>query len=59
MKCTSCNAYYRRNPWNTSNYCETCLDAEEDSEYNTDTDDKVEIDSLLNPTGKTPARFYD
>lgn len=60
MKCLSCNAYYRRSEWNTADYCEQCVDAMEDQKYNSyDVTDDVEIEALVNPTGRTQPHFYD
>lgn len=58
MKCTSCNAYYRRNEWNTTDYCEQCIDSDETLMYNA-LDEDQEIEILLNPTGKVQPKFYD
>ena len=59
MKCCSCNAYYRRSEWNTTDYCEQCVDAMEDQKYNSYEEDEQEIEILLRPTGKTPAVYYE
>jgi hypothetical protein len=62
MICTSCKSYYRRSAWNPSKYCEKCFDETKDAddEYSlASDDDSVEIDSILNPTGKTQPKFYD
>jgi hypothetical protein len=56
--CVSCGEYFRTNAWhNDSNTCQNC--------YCTlpiviqDDDYEVERNHLLNPSGKTPAVFYD
>lgn len=58
MQCKACGSYFRRNEWNTSDYCEKCVDSDDSLDYNT-LDEEQEIEILMNPTGKTPARFYD
>ena len=54
--CTSCNSYFRRSRFNQSDQCEDCLYT---SEQWIDEEDDVDIQQLINPTGKTPARFVD
>lgn len=54
--CVLCNAYFRRSKYNPTDHCEGCLDEAEDWK---DAEDEVDINQLLNPTGKTPARFAD
>lgn len=58
MKCLACQSYFRRNEWNSSDYCEKCLDSDPDLDYNP-IDDDFEIHQLLHPSGKTEAKFYD
>ena len=55
--CRSCQSYYKKNQWNQSDECSDCA-------YTTDVplfdeEDSLEVEHLLNPTGKTPARFNE
>lgn len=54
--CITCNNYYRRSKFNPTDECEDCQDT---SETWVDEEDDVDIQQILNPTGKTPARFVD
>ncbi len=56
MQCKSCGEYFRRNQWNQGDECENCVDTKE---IPMDTEDQVEVDLLMNPTGVTRAVFYD
>lgn len=58
MECQLCGSYYRRNDWNTSDYCEKCVDSDDSFDYNT-LDEEQEIELLLNPSGKVQPKFYD
>lgn len=58
MQCKACGSYYRRNEWNTSDYCEKCVDSDDSLDYNT-LDEEQEIELLLNPSGKVQPKFYD
>ena len=53
--CAECKSFFRRSAYNPTNYCEKCLDGEEIY----DVEDDLDIQKLLNPTGKTPARYSD
>ena len=55
--CVECKNYYRRNRDNPTDCCEKCLDEMYDGTFDSESD--VDINQLLNPTGKTPARFSD
>ncbi len=57
MKCVNCGDYFKRSQWNKTNECENCLDTKPHGQYDTDYEADVEV--LKNPTGKTPAIFYD
>ena len=56
--CTTCGDYFRTNAWhNDKHVCQNCYftvpTVEEDEDY------QIEKNHLLNPSGKTPAIFYD
>lgn len=57
MKCLTCGDYFRTNQWNNSKECENCTDNQKVQEY--DSEDQVEVDILMNPSGVTRAVFYD
>lgn len=58
MQCKACDSYFRRNEWNTSDYCEKCVDSDDSLDYNM-LDEEQEIEILLNPSGKVQPKFYD
>lgn len=55
--CVTCGDYFRTNAWhNDKQICQNCVDivpAALDEDY------ELEKKHLLNPSGKTPAVFYD
>ena len=56
-KCKTCNEYYKKSRYNNSNECEDCC-------YSSDTDFideeyEIEMDILLNPSGRTAPKFYE
>ena len=55
--CRSCSQYYKMSKWNPTDQCESCVDTLEIPVF--DEEDAVEVEHLLNPTGKTPARFNE
>lgn len=56
--CVSCGDYFRTNAWhNDRNTCQNCVDVLPTAPI--DEDYEVEKNHLLNPSGKTPAVFYD
>jgi len=57
MKCLTCGDYFRTSQWNNSKECENCTDNQKVQEY--DSEDQVEVDILMNPSGVTRAVFYD
>ena len=61
MICITCCSYFKRTLWNNSLECDKCVDKNDKLVYNTyiEEDDKVDIDTLVNPTGKTQGIFYD
>lgn len=60
LRCLCCNKSFRPFAWSSLEYCQQCLDEDNELSYNSiDSGDQVEIDSLLRPTGKTPAIYYE
>lgn len=56
-KCKTCGEYYKKSRYNQTEECDSCVDQLVDVYY--DEEDEVEIQHLLHPNGKTPARYYD
>lgn len=56
--CVVCQEYFKPSPWNNSNMCYHCYD-DLDEVPVVDSEDQVELDILVNPTGVTKAVFYD
>jgi len=56
-QCITCGSYYRRSPYNQTNECDGCVDQVLDTSF--DEEDQVELSHLMNPTGKTAAKFSD
>jgi len=57
--CVSCGDYFRTNAWHNNKLeCQNCVDTLPTSVVG-DEDYEVEKNHLLNPSGKTPAVFYD
>lgn len=52
--CINCKGYFRRSKYNQTDSCDDCLD---DLEAWPDVEDEMDIYSVVNPTGKTPARI--
>ena len=56
--CVSCGDYFRTNAWHNNKLeCQNCVFTLPSMEIDDDVD--VEVNHLLNPTGKTQAVFYD
>lgn len=55
--CRSCQSYYKKNQWNQSDECSDCAYTADVPLF--DEEDSLEVEHLLNPTGKTPARFNE
>ena len=55
--CTSCQGYYRKSPYNNSTQCDECVYTVEVPFF--DEEDTLEIEHLLNPSGKVHARFNE
>lgn len=51
MQCKACGSHFRRNEWDTSDYCEKCVDSDDMLTYNA-VDEEQEIEILLRPTAK-------
>lgn len=51
--CVTCGSYYRKSVYNDSAFCESCSDDVVDSEY------RLEMDLLQNPSGRVQPVFYD
>lgn len=52
-RCTVCNSRYQQTQYNKTDKCESCL------VYDYSEEDQLEINNLVNPSGKTQAVFYD
>ena len=55
--CITCQNYYRQSQYNDSQQCDECVDSLEVPLF--DEEDTLEVEHLLHPSGKTPARFYE
>jgi hypothetical protein len=55
--CLTCGSYYKLSPYNDSNECDSCVDQLGAPMF--DDEDSVEVDHLLNPSGRTLAKFSD
>ena len=62
--CVTCGSYYRKSVYNNSDECNDCLDIaidildnEDQMTYDESTD--PDVFSVVNPSGKTRAVFYD
>lgn len=55
-KCTDCGSYYRNSVYNKTSRCDVCLDVEP---YDLDSEYRLEMKLLQNPSGKTQPVFYD
>mgnify|MGYP003610496305 CR=1 FL=1 len=56
--CVLCNSYYKNHSYNNSKLCDFCQE-EKDDWYEVDESEQLEIQTLLNPSGKTPPSFID
>lgn len=56
MKCIICDNYFKKHAFNQSNECDACIDI-----ILPEIDPETEIDVviMLNPSGRTPAVFYE
>lgn len=55
--CSACRSYYRLSPYNETDQCDDCVDT--GNAFVFDEEDSLEVEHLLNPTGKTTAKFSD
>lgn len=56
MKCVICGNYFKQTAFNQTNECDECVDIvlpEIDAET------EVDVELMLNPSGKTRAVFYE
>lgn len=53
--CVTCGSRYYLSPYNNTNKCDSCIDLD----CTFDSEDQVDIDHLVNPSGKTKAKIYD
>jgi hypothetical protein len=63
MRCIVCNQYFKLNK-NLSNKetvtrCEDCLDVGYNPDSSFDDSEQVEIETLVNPSGKTQAKYIE
>ena len=55
--CRSCQSYYKKNQWNQGDECSDCAYTADVPLF--DEEDSLEVEHLLNPSGKVPARFNE
>ena len=55
--CTSCQSYYRKSPYNNTDQCDECVYTTEVPLF--DEEDSIEVEHLLNPSGRTLPRFNE
>ena len=55
--CRSCHSYYKKNQWNQSDECSDCAYTVDVPLF--DEEDSLEVEHLLNPTGRTLPRFNE
>lgn len=62
MRCIICNSYFKQNRTLSTleKTCEDCvMQADSDDSDNTDDSERLEIETLLNPTGRIQAKFIE
>jgi hypothetical protein len=57
MRCVICNTYFKQHSFNRTKQCDDCLGADGSSNY-IDSETEVDINSVLNPSGKVQPVFY-
>ena len=55
--CRSCHSYYKKNQWNQSDECSDCAYTADVPLF--DEEDSLEVEHLLNPSGRTLPRFNE
>ena len=55
--CRSCQSYYKKNQWNQSDECSDCAYTADVPLF--DEEDSLEVEHLLNPSGRTLPRFNE
>jgi len=56
MICLSCGCYFKKTSYNKGSYCEDCSDA---SPIDLDSEAELEVNLLVNPSGKVQAFIPD
>jgi len=57
MICVTCNEYYRKSVYDTTEYCDNCEVQLEPVQF--DDEDQVEVNYLINPSGVTKAVYIE
>lgn len=57
--CVVCNEYFRQSPWNNTSVCYDCYESIDELPPLVDSEDQVEVDILMNPSGHTRVLFDD
>ncbi|MCZ2397803.1 MAG: hypothetical protein LC100_14815 [Chitinophagales bacterium] len=57
-QCVTCGNYYRRSPYNATNECDSCVDQVIGTFSDFDDEDRLEVETLLNPTGRKLPNLY-
>ena len=55
--CRSCQSYYKKNQWNQSDECNDCVYTADVPLF--DEEDSLEVEHLLNPSGRTLPKFNE
>ena len=58
MKCVCCGSCFKKSKFNPTDYCEACIDEDEGLDI-LDEDAVVEMQHIINPSGKVQPVFYD
>lgn len=56
MRCIICNTYFKQHQFNRTKECDDCIGNTASSGIDSETE--VDIEKMLNPTGKVPPYFY-
>lgn len=57
MICVTCHEYYRLSEYNNSTECSNCIDQLDIPPV--DSEDRIELDILVNPSGHTKAVYVE